>query len=94
MESGSDVSSLDSCDSPPARRRKLQKRPLNHEELSAWRARKRRVEKRLWYLEQRPQSARSPWELKYLQMMDADLAEHIERAATILGRRERKRKAA
>jgi len=61
---------------------------LSHEELSIWRARKRRVEKRLWYLEKRPQSARYPWELKYLQMMDTDLAAHIERAAVILGRRE------
>ena len=94
MDSESDVSSLHSSDSPPCRRRKLQRRPLNHEELAAWRARKRRVEKRLWYLQQRPQAAQEPWELKYLQMTDADLAEHIERAAGILGRRERKRKAA
>jgi hypothetical protein len=67
---------------------------LNREELSTWRARKRRVEKRLWYLEQRPLSARWPWEMKYLQMMDADLAEHIQRAAVVLGRRAWERKAA
>ena len=90
----SDASSLDSADSPPARRWKLRKRPLNREELSAWRAKKRRVEKRLWCLEQRPQSARSPWEMEYLQMMDADFAEHIQRAADALGRRPWERTAA
>ena len=72
----------------------MELRLLDHEELAAWRARKRRAEKRPWYLTQRPGAARMPWELRYLQLLDADLGQHIERAALVLGRREQKRKAA
>ena len=92
--SESELSSINSDDSPPARRQKLAQGPMDHRQLAAWRERKRRAEQRLWYLSKVPNAARTDWELGYLQLMDADLRECIERGARALGRKERERKAA
>ena len=67
--------------------------PTDHLQRAAWRARKRRVEKRLWYLAKAPGAARTTWERRYLELMDADLGENIERGARELGRKAWQRKA-
>jgi hypothetical protein len=92
--SESELSEINSDDSPPARRHNLAQGPTDHQQLATWRARKRRVEKRLWYLAKAPDAARTDWELRYLQLMDADLSKSIERGARILGHKERERKTA
>jgi len=86
----SDVSSLKSDDSPSARRKKLG--PTDHQGLTKWRERCRRMKLRLWNLESCRTRPRTSWEVAYLKLSIEDMRQAIARAAETLGRRPRIRR--
>ena len=84
----SDLSDVNSNDSPPARRQKLAREP-SRDVLASWRARKRKLELRRWNLQSGRTKPRSDWEVRYIDIFVDDLREGIGRAATVLGRKPR-----
>ena len=84
----SDLSDVNSDDSPPSRRQKLAGEPT-HDTLAAWRIRKRKLELRRWNLQSGRTKPRTSWELKYIDIFVNDLREGIDAAAATLGRKSR-----
>ena len=89
IDQESEVSSLNSDDSPPARRWKLEHRPVDHKELASWRERFRKMKLRLWNLESCRTKPKAAWEHAYLKLFIEDLRQAIAKASGTLGRRRR-----